>query len=126
MPHIRRTASTAPLPPRPRKFLRDGCVNEAVDDAAVVVTVSTLLRVPPAVRARLVGFNVQAGGLCAPVGEAVSAQVRLTVPAYVLPAVKVAVAVALDPGATAGGVGMATVAGGPVTVSVTAAEVDAE
>ena len=33
-------------------------MNEAVDDADVVVTVSTLVPVPPAVRAKLVGFNV--------------------------------------------------------------------
>ena len=52
---------------------------EAVD-AAIVLTVSTLVPVPPVAMATLVGFMVQVGRLCAPVGDVVRAQVRFRVP----------------------------------------------
>jgi hypothetical protein len=46
----------------------------------------------------LAGLKLQVGRLCAPVGELVRVQVIFIVPEYELPAVSVAVAVALAPG----------------------------
>jgi hypothetical protein len=43
--------------------------------------VRTLVAVPPDARVTLAGFNAHVGRLCAPLGEAVRAQVSLRVPA---------------------------------------------
>jgi len=72
-----------------------------------VFTVKTVVPLPPEASVTLVGFKLQVGRLCAPVGELVRAQVRFIVPENVLPAVSVAVADALAPGDTEDGAGTA-------------------
>jgi hypothetical protein len=73
---------------------------------------------PLAAIVTLVGLNPQVGRLCAPAGDVVKAQVTFIVPEYLLPAVRVTVAVALAPGETADGVGIAINTGETVTVVV--------
>jgi hypothetical protein len=89
-----------------------------VFEAAVVFTVKTLVPVPPEVIVTLAGFNLQVGRLFAPEGEAARVQVRFMVPAYVVLAVRVTVALALAPGETAGGVGALATTGKTATVVV--------
>lgn len=73
---------------------------------------------PPDEIETLAGFKLQVGKLCAPAGELVKVQVRLIVPEYVLPAAIVAIAVALVPGETADGAGIAIANWETVTVLV--------
>jgi hypothetical protein len=94
MPNMIRAAKIEP-PPMGHKFSR-----AEAGEAAVVVTVSTAVPLPPDARLTVAGFRLQAGRLCAPDGEAVREQVRLMVPEYVLPAIRVTLPVALDPGET--------------------------
>jgi len=79
MPQVSSSARTVPPPPILQKFPGEGLRREAVD-AAIVLTVSTLVPVPPVAMATLVGFMMQVGRLCAPVGDVVRAQVRFRVP----------------------------------------------
>jgi hypothetical protein len=51
-----------------------------VVEAAVVLTVSVEVPLPPEVKATLAGFNAQVGRLRAPTGELVSEQLRFMVP----------------------------------------------
>ena len=69
-------------------------------EAAVVLTVSTAVALPPDARFMLTGFRLHVGSPCAPAGDAIREQVRFIVPEYVLPAIKVTLPVALDPGET--------------------------
>jgi len=62
-----------------------------------VPTVNVAVALPAAANVRLAGFRVHVGRFCAPVGELVSAQVRFSVPLYVLPASTVSVAVPVPP-----------------------------
>lgn len=119
MQNIIRPAKVAPPPPSPHGLRRNGCTNALVA-AAVVCTVSRLFPFPPVTRVTLVGFKLQVGRLCAPVGEFTRVQVRFIVPEYVLPAERVAVAVALDPVVTTDGDGteIAINTGETVTVVV--------
>jgi hypothetical protein len=86
--------------------------------AAVVCTVSRLFPFPLVTRVTLVGFTLQVGRLCAPVGEFTRVQVKFIVPEYVLPAERVAVEVALDPGVTTDGDGIEAVIKMGETVTV--------
>ena len=104
MPKSSSAARTVPPPPSFHRSGPYGCAS-AVVEAAVVFTVRVLVAVPPDLNATLVGFRPHVGRLCAPAGELVRAQVRLSVPEYPLPAVIVADAVALDPGETGDGAG---------------------
>jgi hypothetical protein len=73
------TAKTAPPPPRPHKFRRDGITRVAVE-AAVVFTVSVVVPLPPVLRVILVGSKLQVGRLFVPAGEAVRVHVKFIVP----------------------------------------------
>jgi hypothetical protein len=83
----------------------------------VVFNVSAVVAVPPLAIVTDAGFRLQAGRFCAFAGEVVSAQLRLMVPAYD-PAVKVTVAVALDPGETGDGAEAVIRTGETLTVVV--------
>jgi hypothetical protein len=94
MPNMIRAANIEP-PPMGQKFSR-----AEAGEAAVVVTVSTAVPLPPDAMFMLTGFRLHVGRPCAPAGEAIREQVRFMVPEYVLPAVRVTLPVALDPGET--------------------------
>jgi hypothetical protein len=94
MPNMIRAAKIE-LPPMGQKFSR-----AEAGEAAVVVTVSTAVPFPPDARLMLTGFRLHVGKPWAPAGEAIREQVRFMVPEYVLPAVRVTLPVALDPGET--------------------------
>ena len=117
MPSISRPARAAPAPPSPCRLSRDGR-STALLEAAVVFTVKVVVPLPPVAMVTLAGFRLQVGRLGASVGKAVRVQVRSIVPENVLPVVRVAVTVALDPGATEDGTGIAITNGEPVTVVV--------
>ena len=87
-------------------------------EAAIVFMVNVAVALPPAASVTLAGFRLQVGRLCAPEGEVVSAHVRFMVPEYVLPAFRVAVVVALAPGAIEGGTVIDITTGTTVTVVV--------
>jgi hypothetical protein len=109
------TANATMLPPpHSRRAL--------VVEALVVLTVTVAVAVPPDVITTLAGFTLQVGRLWVPAGEAVSAQLRLSVPEYVLPADKEAVAVPVPPGAIAGAAGTVTTRGATLMVVVPLAE----
>jgi len=116
-PHRNSTANTAPPPPRPHRLFRDGRTSEA-EEPAVVEMVITVVPLPLPLRVSAVGFKLHVGRLTAPVGEAVNEQRRFMVPEYLLPAAKVAVAVALPPGETEAGAAIETVTSVTVTVVV--------
>jgi hypothetical protein len=94
MPNMIRADKIEP-PPMGQKFSR-----AEAGEAGVVVTVSTAVPLPPDARFMLPGFRLHVGRPCAPAGEAIGEQVKFRVPEYVLPAVRVTLPVALDPGET--------------------------
>jgi hypothetical protein len=109
------TANATMLPP-------PHSLSALVVEAVLVLMVTVAVAVPPDAIATLAGFTLQVGGLWAPAGEAVSVQLRLSVPEYVLPADKATVAVPVPPGAIAGAVGTVTRRGATLMVVVPLAE----
>lgn len=75
IPSITTNARTEPLP-NPQIF--NGCIDAV--EAAVVFTVSVVVPLPLLETARVLGFRLQVGKLCAPVGEAANVHVRFMVP----------------------------------------------
>lgn len=116
IPSISTPARTAP-PSNPQCPMPTGLAI-AVLLAALVVTVKTLVPLPPAVRVTVGGARVQVGRLLAPAGDVVSVQVRSTVPEYVLPADRGRFTVPWAPGTIAGSVPPETTNGNTVTVDV--------
>ena len=86
--------------------------------AAVVSTVRAEVLLVPGVRVTLVGFMLQVGRLCAPVGDDVRAQLRFIVPEYVLLPEKEIVELALLPGEIADGICPVDTTGDTVTVAM--------
>jgi hypothetical protein len=86
--------------------------------AAVVFTVNIVEALPPPEIETLFGSRLQVGRFCAPVGDATSAQPKLTVPEYALPAEKATVAEAIPPAVTGAGLDTAITRGATVMVDV--------
>lgn len=117
MPKRTRTARIEPPPPMPHSRIPGEGTTDALD-AAVVFTVNVEVPLPPDDRVTLVGFKLHVGKLCAPVGEVVRLQDRFIVPVYVLPALRVTVAVAVDPGVMGEGAEIPVTTGATTTLVV--------
>jgi hypothetical protein len=117
MPKTRNAANTAPPLPSLHKSDPAGLFR-AVVDAAVVLTVKTVVAVPPEAIRTLDGFRLHVGRLTAPDGELVREQLKFSVPEYVLPAEMVPVEVPLAPGEIDAGAARAIVACATVTEAV--------
>ena len=116
-----RAARTAPPPahPRPKPLASGRAIALLVVEETVTVAVALVVP-PPRVIVELPPEQV--GRWVAPLGDVVSAQVRVTVPEYAVAVDTVTVEVADDPGATATGV----VAASENADAVTVGEVDPE
>src|SRR5271156_2968398 len=101
-------------PPMGQKFSR-----AEAGEAAGVVPVSPAVPFPPDARFMLTGFRLHVGNSCAPAGEAAGEQVTFRVPEYVLPAVRVTLPVALEPGET-GDRGVTDITNGATVTTVVA------
>lgn len=113
-PSISRQARTAPPLPSPNKVRLSGRERDDTEPA-FVVTVTVAEPLLDEGRVMLAGFKLQAGRLCAPVGELVRAQDRLTFPEYVALVVRVTVIVSVAPAMSADGMGSEMATGGAGT-----------